>query len=204
MRQSIIIGVAGGSGSGKSTFTNRLKDRFKDQITVVYHDSYYRDQSHLSFEERCRTNYDHPDSLETELLLNHLIRLRRGEAIECPVYDFSQHNRTRDTIIIRSSPVIILEGILVLSDLRLRELMDLKVFAYADADVRILRRIKRDVVQRGRDLDGIIRQYLTTVKPMHEKYVEPSRAFADIVVNGGKNEPAFALAEAYIEKHLQK
>lgn len=202
MKKGIIIGVAGGSGSGKSTFTNRLKDRFKEQITVLYHDSYYRDQSFLTYEERCKTNYDHPDSLETDLLLKHLKRLKAGESVECPVYDFSKHNRSKETVIIEAAPVIILEGILVLSDPRLRELMDLKVFAHADADVRILRRIRRDVKKRGRDLDGIIKQYLTTVKPMHEKYVEPSRLFADIVVNGGKNEPAFALAEAYIEKYL--
>ena len=154
--QSILIGVAGGSGSGKSTFTNRLKNYFGDSISVLYHDNYYRRQDHLSLAEREKVNYDHPDALETELLAEHLRKLKQGKAIECPVYDYSVHNRTDEVIVIQPRPVIIVEGILVLADDRICELLDIRVFADADADERILRRVKRDVEKRGRDIDSII------------------------------------------------
>lgn len=199
---TMMIGIAGGSGSGKSTFTNRIKERFKENVTIIYHDSYYRDQSHLPMEERVRVNYDHPDSLETELLIKHLHMLRHGESIDCPVYDFTVHNRSDRTRRIDPSRIILVEGILVLSDPALREFFDLKVYVDADADERILRRIRRDVKERGRDLDGIIDQYLTTVKPMHAQFVEPAKSNADIVLNSGKNDQAFALVEAIIEKNL--
>lgn len=200
--ESIIIGIAGGTGSGKSTFTNRLKEEFKDEVAVIYHDNYYRDQSHLTFEERVKTNYDHPDSIETELLVEHLKELKEGKKIECPVYDYTVHNRSKEVTCIEPKRVILLEGILVLADERLRDLIDIKIFVEADADERILRRVIRDVKERGRDIEGVVEQYLTTVKPMHYLYVEPTRCIADIVINSGKNPIAFELVKSSIRKML--
>ena len=164
--ETTIIGIAGGTGSGKSTFTNRLKEFFGEQITVIYHDNYYRAHDDVSFEERQGINYDHPDSLETNLLVEHLMALKQGKSISCPVYDFTQHTRSKDVKIIQPSPVILVEGILILQDERLRNLFDMKIFVEADADERILRRVLRDMNERGRDLENIVEQYLTTVKPM--------------------------------------
>lgn len=200
--KSIIIGIAGGSGSGKSTFTNRIKKHFGDDVVVLYHDNYYRRQDGTPFEERVKVNYDHPDSLETELLVEHLKQLKEGHSIECPVYDYSQHNRSDKVIRIDPKPVILVEGILLLADERVRELLDIKVYVEADADERILRRITRDVKERVRDLEGIIEQYLTTVKPMHYLYVEPTRSKADVVINSGKNDVAFDLFVSKIEQLL--
>ncbi len=202
--ESIIIGIAGGSGSGKSTFTNRIKNYFGDEVVVLYHDNYYRRQDGIPFEKRVKVNYDHPDSLETDLMVEHLKMLKAGKAVECPVYDYSQHNRSDKTIRIEPKPVILVEGILLLADERVRNLLDIKVYVEADADERILRRISRDVKERGRDLDGIIAQYLTTVKPMHYLYVEPTRAKADIVINSGKNDVAFDLFISKIEQLLSE
>lgn len=202
--ESIIIGIAGGSGSGKSTFTNRVKAHFGDNVVVLYHDNYYRRQDGIPFKERVKVNYDHPDSLETDLLVEHLKLLKEGKAVDCPVYDYSQHNRSKETLHIESRPVILVEGILLLADPRIRELLDIKVYVEADADERILRRISRDVEERGRDLKGIIEQYLTTVKPMHYLYVEPTRAKADIVINSGKNDVAFGLFVSKIEELLKE
>ena len=185
-----IIGIAGGTGSGKSTFTNRLKDIFKDQVTVLYYDNYYKAHNDLPFEERKKINYDHPDAFETELLLEHLKMLKAGKSIECPVYDYKQHNRTDQVTIVEPRDIILLEGILVLADPRLRDQMDIKIFVEADADERILRRVVRDVKERGRDIDNIVEQYLTTVKPMHYLYVEPTRVYADLVINSGMNDMA--------------
>lgn len=201
--ETIVIGIAGGTGSGKSTFTNRLKEEFKDEVAVIYHDNYYRDQSHITFEERKKTNYDHPDSIETELLIEHLKELKKGNAIQCPVYDYSQHNRSDQVITIEPKRVILLEGILVLADERLRDLIDIKVYVEADADERILRRVIRDVKERGRDIEGVVEQYLTTVKPMHYLYVEPTRSTADIVINSGKNPIAFELVKNSIQNILE-
>lgn len=183
--EPIIIGIAGGSGSGKSTFTNRLRQYFGDDVAVIYHDNYYRRQDGIPFEQRVKVNYDHPDSLETDLLVEHLKELKAGKTIECPVYDYSQHNRSSEIIKIEPRPIILVEGILLL------------------ADERILRRIVRDVEERGRDLKGIITQYLTTVKPMHYMYVEPTRALADIVINSGKNDVAFDLFVSKIGQLLE-
>ncbi|MDY2684920.1 MAG: uridine kinase, partial [Selenomonadaceae bacterium] len=169
--QVTIIGIAGGTGSGKSTFTNRLKEYFGDQVTVIYHDNYYKRHDELTFAERQKINYDHPDALDTDLLVEHLRALRAGQSIECPVYDFTKHNRSDETITIEPSRVIIVEGILILQDERLRDIFDIKVFVEADADERILRRVVRDMNERGRDLENIIAQYLATVKPMHYLYV---------------------------------
>lgn len=172
----IIIGIAGGTGSGKSTFTNRLKDEFNDNVAVIYHDNYYRRQDDVSFEDRKKVNYDHPDSLETQLLLEHLYMLKDGRAVDCPVYDYSLHNRSDQTVHIEPRKIIIAEGILLLADKRIRDLLDIKIYVEADADERILRRVVRDVKERGRDIDNIVEQYLTTVKPMHYLYVEPTRS----------------------------
>ena len=196
----IVIGIAGGTGSGKSTFTNRLKEEFQDQVAVLYHDNYYQAQDNLPFEERKKVNYDHPDAFETELLLKQLKELKEGKAIQCPVYDYSQHNRSKEVTVVEPRPVILLEGILVLADSRLRELLDIKIYVEADADERILRRVIRDVKERGRDIEGVAKQYLTTVKPMHYLYVEPTRAMADIVINSGKNPVAFEMVKNNIEK----
>lgn len=195
----IIIGIAGGSGSGKSTFTNRLRDLYGDKVTIIYHDNYYRRNDHLSMEERRKINYDHPDSLETDMLIEHLKMLKRGETVYGPLYDYTMHNRREETIEIKPNRIILLEGIMVLQDPRLRGLLDIKIYVEADADERILRRLTRDVKERGRDLDGVISQYLNSVKPMHYIYVEPTRAMADIVINSGKNEVAFDLVKTKID-----
>lgn len=200
----IVIGIAGGTGSGKSTFTNRLKSRFSEDIAVVYHDNYYRRQDDIPFEERKKVNYDHPDSLETDLLIEHLKLLKQGKAVDCPVYDYSRHNRSNQVVHIEPKKIIVIEGILLLADSRLRELIDIKIFVEADADERILRRIVRDVKERGRDLDNIVEQYLTTVKPMHYLYVEPTRATADIVINSGMNDVAFDIVQSKIRLLLEQ
>lgn len=200
----IIIGIAGGTGAGKSTFTKRLKEEFKDNVAVIYHDNYYRRQDEIPFEERKKVNYDHPDSLETQLLLEHLHLLKDGKAIDCPLYDYSQHNRSSQTIHIEPRPIIITEGILLLADKRIRDLLDIKIYVEADADERILRRLVRDVKERGRDIDNIVEQYLTTVKPMHYLYVEPTRAMADIVINSGMNNVAFDVVRSKIYLMLQE
>ena len=198
----VLIGIAGGTGSGKSTFTNKLKDEFGDQVTIIYHDNYYRRQDGVPFEVRQKVNYDHPDSLETDLLIEHLQELRKGRPIQCPVYDYTQHNRSNDTITVLPSKVIIVEGILVLQNQELRDMFDIKIYVEADADERILRRALRDVEERGRDLHGIIDQYLTTVKPMHYQYVEPTKARADFILNSGMNEVAFSTVCARIRELL--
>ncbi|MBO4422937.1 MAG: uridine kinase [Clostridia bacterium] len=200
----IFIGVAGGTGSGKSTFTNRLKAEFGDRITVIYYDNYYRRRDDIPFEERKKLNYDHPDAFETDLLIEHINALKEGRSVLCPVYDFTVHNRSAETILIKPSDVIIIEGILVLADPRLRSLLDIKIYVEADADERILRRVIRDVKERGRDVEGIAEQYLTTVKPMHYRYVEPTRSVADIVINSGKNEVAFDIIKVKIQTLLSE
>ena len=197
-----IIGVAGGTGSGKSTFTNRLKSTFGDAVSVIYYDNYYKCQNDIPLEERKKVNYDSPDSLETELMIEHILKLKKGESVECPVYDYTVHNRSDQTITIRPSRVLIVEGILALADERLRSLIDIKIYVEADADERILRRVVRDVKERGRDVEDIMRQYLTTVKPMHYVYVEPTKYLADIVINSGMNDVAFELIKSKIEQLL--
>lgn len=199
----LIIGVAGGTGSGKSTFTNRLKKEFKDAISVVYYDNYYKAQDDVPFEERKKVNYDSPESLETDLMIEHIKSLKEGHAVECPVYDYTVHNRSDKTVRIEPSRVLIVEGILALADERLRDLIDIKVFVEADADERILRRVVRDVKERGRDVEDITRQYLTTVKPMHYIHVEPTKYLADIVINSGMNDVAFELMRGKIASVLK-
>ena len=200
--KSVVIGIAGGTGSGKTTFTKRLQEAFPEHVTVVYHDNYYRAQDDIPMEERKKTNYDHPDALETDMLIKHLKELKKGHTIECPVYDYSMHTRSKETKPVTPSPIILLEGILVLNDKRLRDQMDIKIYVETDADERILRRVQRDVKERGRDVDGIVEQYLSTVKPMHYLYVEPTRAMADVVINGGMNDVAFDIVKTKIEQIL--
>ena len=201
----LVIGIAGGTGSGKTTLMNNLIQRFEGQVTVLSHDNYYRRNDHLTYEERCRINYDEPAALETDLMARHLEQLRRGETIQCPVYDFSQHNRSNETIEISPKSVIIVEGILIFEDQTLRDLMDIKIFVDTDADVRLCRRIKRDVNKRGRSLESVLEQYQETVKPMHEMYVEPSKKYANIIVpEGGKNLVALDMIRGRILRHLEE
>ena len=203
--EPIIIGIAGGSGSGKSTFTNRLRQYFGDDVVVIYHDNYYRRQDGIPFEQRVKVNYDHPDSLETDLLVEHLKELKVGKTIECPVYDYSQHNRSSEIIKIEPRPIILVEGILLLADERIRSLLDIKVYVEADADERILRRILRDVKERGRTLDSVVSQYMNTVKPMHEQFVEPSKKNVDIIIpEGGLNAVALQMLLRQIQHFLRE
>ena len=200
----LVIGIAGGTGSGKTTLMKRLLERFGRDITVLSHDNYYHRRDDMPFEERCKVNYDEPAALETDLMAIHLDALRHGQAIDCPVYDFSQHNRSDQTTRIEPKPVIIVEGILIFDNKPLRDLMDIKIFVDTDADIRLCRRIRRDVRERGRTLESVIEQYQTTVKPMHEKYVEPSKRYAHIVVpEGGKNAVALEMIEGRIRRHLE-
>lgn len=199
----MILGIAGGTGSGKTTLTRRLKERFGDEVSVVYHDNYYKRRDDLTYEERCAINYDHPNAFDTDMLLEHLAQLKAGHAVECPVYDYTVHNRSDKTVLIQPAPVIIVEGILLFAFPELCDLMDIKVFVDTDADVRILRRIVRDVNKRGRTLESVISQYLTTVKPMHEQFVEPSKRKADIIVpEGGKNTVALEMLVHRVSSHL--
>ena len=200
---TMIIGIAGGTGSGKTTLTKRLKETFGKDVSVVYHDNYYKAHYGMTYEERAALNYDHPDSFDTELMVGDLKKLLAGEPIHCPVYDYSIHNRSEQTVEVRPTKVVIVEGILIFADKALRELMDIKIFVDTDADVRILRRIARDVKERGRSLDSVISQYLTTVKPMHEQFVQPSRQYADIVVlEGGHNLVALDMIIQRIRSHI--
>lgn len=203
MGDVITIGIAGGTGSGKTTITRRLLQRFPDSVSVVYHDNYYKAHNDMSYEERSKLNYDCPDAFDTELLLRDLAALRRGEEIRCPVYDYTVHNRSEKTVLVKPAPVVIVEGILIFEDKRICDLLDIKIFVDTDADVRILRRIVRDVRDRGRSLESVVDQYLTTVKPMHEMYVEPSKRNADIIVpEGGHNLVAMDMLIERINAHV--
>ncbi len=204
MKHPMLIGIAGGTGSGKSTFAQRLLALFPNEITVISYDNYYKPQDHLEFEERIKTNYDCPDALDTDLLVNHLRKLQDGESVDIPNYDFKIHTRKAEMTRLAPSPVIIVDGILTFHDERLREMFDIKIFTDADADERILRRLRRDVNERGRDIDGVINQYLGTVKPMHGIYVEPTKKYADIIINGGKNKTALDIVATRIAKRLEE
>lgn len=201
---SFIIGIAGGSGSGKSTFANRLKEHFKDNASLIKCDNYYYPHDDLSFEQRQKLNYDAPEAIEFDLLKEHLESLKKGQDILCPVYDFARHTRSEQTNKIIARPIIILDGILILHKRELRDIMDMKIYVETDADERILRRVRRDINERGRDLDDVISQYLQTVKPMHNAYVEPTKEKADIIINGGRNEMAFDVVKSKIENLLKQ
>ena len=205
-KKPIIIGVSGGSGSGKTSVSRAIFNNFPNHsIMMLEHDSYYKDQSHLSFEERLKTNYDHPFAFDTDLLIEHLEKLLNYETIEKPVYDYVAHTRSTETAIQEPKEVIILEGILILEDKRLRDLMDIKIYVDTDDDIRIIRRIKRDMIERGRTLDSIIDQYLSVVKPMYHQFIEPTKRYADVIVpEGGENRVAIDLINTKVATYFQK
>ena len=205
MKNILVIGIAGGTGSGKTTLMNNLISEFREDVTILSHDNYYKRHDDLTYGERCQLNYDEPAALETDLMAVHLDQLRHGQAIECPVYDFTQHNRSDKTIPIVPKKVIIVEGILIFENQPLRELMDIRIFVDTDADVRLCRRIARDVRERGRSLESVLTQYQDTVKPMHEMYVEPSKRHAHIIVpEGGENYVALDMITGRIRRHLEE
>ena len=204
MSKIMVIGIAGGTGSGKTTITRRLIERFGEDVSVIHHDNYYKAHHDMPYEERTHLNYDHPDAFDTDMLIEHLKLLKQGQSVQCPVYDYSIHDRTDRTVTIRPTRVIIVEGILIYENKELCDQMDIKIFVDADADVRILRRIVRDVRDRGRSLESVINQYLSTVKPMHEAFVEPSKRRADVIVpEGGHNLVALDMVIQRVRAHLE-
>ena len=204
MDKVMVIGIAGGTGSGKTTITRKLMQRFGSDVSVIYHDNYYKAHHNMPYEERAKLNYDQPDAFDTDQLIEAVRALKRGRSVICPVYDYSIHDRSEKTVTVKPARVVIVEGILIFENRELCSLMDIKVFVDADADVRILRRIVRDVRDRGRSLESVVNQYLNTVKPMHEKYVEPSKRNADIIVSeGGHNRVALELLMERVRAHLE-
>lgn len=205
MGDYLVIGIAGGSGSGKTTLTNQIAAQFLEQVTVIKHDNYYKAHDDMDYDERSRLNYDHPNAFDTELMIEHLKALKKGESIECPIYDYTIHNRSKDTITIVPNKVIIVEGILIFENKDLCDLMDIRIFVDTDADLRIIRRIQRDVMERARSLESVINQYIETVKSMHEQYVEPSKKNANVIVpEGGYNQAAMEMIRNHIKNHLEQ
>ncbi|MFY9285235.1 MAG: uridine kinase [Tissierellaceae bacterium] len=206
MKKSVLIGIAGGTGSGKSTVAKEIfKFIDKDDVTVIEQDSYYKDQSHLSFEERVKTNYDHPLAFDNALLIQHLKDLMSGKPIEKPIYDFERHNRKKETQLVKPKKISILEGILILAEKEIRDLLDIKLFVDTDSDVRLIRRILRDIKERGRTLDSVILQYLDTVRPAHLQFVEQTKRYADIIIpEGGYNKVAIDLIVSKINSILKE
>lgn len=203
MHDIVIIGVAGGSASGKTTVANRLKQEFAGSVELISHDCYYKAHDDMPFEERCKLNYDHPTAFDTERLIQDILTLKSGQPIEEPIYDYTIHNRAKETTTIRPAKVIIVEGFLIFENVELRNLMDIKIFVDTDADERIIRRILRDVEERGRSLQSVINQYCETVKPMHEQFVEPTKKYADIIIpRGGMNEVAIKMLIERIKAFL--
>ena len=199
-----VIGVAGGTASGKTTIVNIIQEHFRDNLAILSHDSYYKAHHEMTYEERCLLNYDHPDSFETDMMVDHLRALKQGQAVDIPVYDYTIHNRSQNIEHIEPRKVIIVEGILILDHAALRDEMDLKVFVDTDADERLMRRLRRDMMERARSVDSVLSQYSTTVKPMHEAYVEPSKRYADIIIpRGGQNKSAIDLLLNHIERLLK-
>ncbi len=199
----LTIGIAGGTGSGKTTITRRIVKEFGEDVSVIYHDNYYKAHDEMPYSERCKLNYDHPDAFDTALMIEHIKSLKAGESVLCPVYDYTVHNRSDKTVEICPAKVLIVEGILIFADKQLRDEMDIKLFVDTDADVRILRRIVRDVRDRGRSLESVVNQYLNTVKPMHEQFVEPSKRCADVIIpEGGKNAVALSMVMERIRAYL--
>ena len=205
MNDIIVIGIAGGTGSGKTTITRKIMQHFGGDVSVVYHDNYYKAHHNMSYNERTKLNYDHPDAFDTDLLIEDIKKLRRGETIQCPVYDYTVHDRSNKTVTVKPAKVIVVEGILIFQSEELCKLMDIKIYVDTDADVRILRRIVRDVRDRGRSLESVVNQYLTTVKPMHEQFVEPSKRKADIIIpEGGHNQVALEMVLERVRAHITK
>ena len=205
MSDIIVIGIAGGTGSGKTTITRKIVQHFGGDVSVIYHDNYYKAHHNMSYTERTKLNYDHPDAFDTELLIEDLKKLRRGVAVQCPTYDYTVHDRSDRTVTVKPSKVIVVEGILIFQSIELCKLMDIKIYVDTDADVRILRRIVRDVRDRGRSLESVVNQYLTTVKPMHEQFVEPSKRKADIIIpEGGHNQVALEMVLERVRAHIEK
>jgi len=203
MSEVMVIGIAGGTGSGKTTITKKLMQRFGGEVSVIYHDNYYKAHHDMPYEERAKLNYDHPDAFDTELLIQAVKDLKAGREVLCPVYDYSIHDRSDKTITVKPAKVVIVEGILIYQSRELCDLMDIKLFVDTDADVRILRRITRDVRDRGRSLESVINQYLTTVKPMHEQFVEPSKRHADLIIpEGGHNKVAMRMVMERVKAHI--
>ena len=200
----LIIGIGGGTGSGKTTVVNQIISEFpKGEVQVISQDSYYKDTSHLSFEDRCKINFDHPQSIDFQLLETHLKDLKKGKSINQPVYSFKTHNRTGETTITEPKKVVIVEGILILSNTQLRTILDVKIFVYADSDERLIRRLKRDMAERGRDLDEVLDRYQTTLKPMHQQFIEPMKAYADIIIpNNNYNSVAVNVVKSIINDQL--
>ena len=205
MSDVMVIGIAGGTGSGKTTITKRLMQRFGNNVSVIYHDNYYKAHHDMPYEQRSKLNYDHPNAFDTPMLVEAIKQLKLGHSITCPVYDYTIHDRTDKTITIKPTQVIVVEGILIFQSRELCQQMDIKIYVDTDADVRILRRITRDVRDRGRSLEGVINQYLSTVKPMHEQFVEPSKRNADIIIpEGGHNQVALDMVMERVRAHLEK
>ena len=206
MKDVVVIGVAGGTGSGKSTLVKRLQEAFKnDDVATICHDFYYKAHPELTYEERTKLNYDHPDAFDTWLMVEHIKALKEGKAVECPTYSFVEHNRTDETLHVEPSKVIIVDGILIFENEELRNIMDIKVYVDTDADVRLARRILRDVRERGRSMESVISQYTTTVKPMHEQFVEPSKRHADVIIpEGGFNSVAVSMLIQNIRSIVEK
>ncbi|MDD2648017.1 MAG: uridine kinase [Eubacteriales bacterium] len=198
--ENFIIGIAGGSGSGKTTFAKRLGDSYEGKVSTISCDNYYRAQDDIPLEKRKTRNYDSPEAFDFDLMFRQLSALKRGEDMECPVYDYVKHTRSSETVTVKSNPVIIIDGILLFTDERLRGLIDLKIYVETDADERIIRRIDRDIRERGRTMDSVVSQYLATVKPMHNEFVEPTKRYADIIINGGLGEAAFMVVSSAMER----
>ena len=203
MSDVLVIGIAGGTGSGKTTITRKLAEKFGDDVSIMSHDSYYKAHHNLPYEERAKLNYDHPDSFDNELCLEDIRKFKRGETVYSPVYDYTIHDRSDEVVEIKPTKVLIVEGILIFANKELVNEMDIKIFVDTDADVRILRRVMRDVKERGRTLESVVNQYLTTVKPMHEQFIEPSKKYADIIVpEGGHNLVAMDMVMERVKAHL--
>ena len=205
MDDIMVVGIAGGTGSGKTTITKKLMQRFGGDVSVIYHDNYYKAHHNMSYEERSRLNYDHPDSFDTDLLIQAVKDLKAGRSVTCPVYDCTIHDRSDQVVVVKPAKVVIVEGILIFQSRELCQQMDIKIYVDTDADVRILRRIVRDVRDRGRSLDSVVNQYLSTVKPMHEQFVEPSKRNADIIIpEGGHNQVAMEMVMERVRAHIER
>ncbi len=205
MDDIMVVGIAGGTGSGKTTITKKLMQRFGGDVSVIYHDNYYKAHHNMSYEERAKLNYDHPDSFDTDLLIQAVKDLKAGRSVTCPVYDYTIHDRSDQVIVVKPAKVVIVEGILIFQSRELCQQMDIKIYVDTDADVRILRRIVRDVRDRGRSLDSVVNQYLSTVKPMHEQFVEPSKRNADIIIpEGGHNQVAMEMVMERVRAHIER